>query len=565
MKATHRDAAGKLLGGRLSRRRILKGAAGTGVATRIGGLGPVHRPAAARAQSGPDSVVVGMHQELEFLNVLYTQGGNSLSAAKLAQRGLLFLDEASNWTGELATEMPSLANGGITDEGLTITYKLRDGVTWHDGQPVTSADVKATWDMVMNPDNAVITRFGYDRITAVETPDPLTVVLRFSEPFASWPILFDAIVPKHVIDANSPGLDESPAMREPIGFGPYRIVSWQPDQAVEYAAFDNYWRGRPKIDRFFIRFYPSVDALMQAVAAKEVDIAWSVPVSYVPQVQALEGQGVLLVTVPAANDERYVMNADASQNPLFADKGLRQALQHAVDKQQINDALLFGLAEIGLGEWHGSPGQHPSLPPYAYDPDRCRQMLEGVGWAVGADGVREKDGQRLSFTHKTTVGNQLRENVQLLVQQQFKDVGAEMVIQNERTADLFGTWEQGGKWSHGDYQMGGWSHGLRVPDPEVSNRYLCSEIASEANPAGSQWYRYCNPQVDELLMQQAVTFDLEARKEIIFRIQEILHDDAYWIWLYATPLTYTAPENLRNFTLHPFANFYFNPHEWEWA
>ena len=130
-------------------------------------------------------------------------------------------------------------------------------------------------------------------------------------------------------------------------------------------------------------------------------------------------------------------------------------------------------------------------------------MLDGLGWVAGADGVREKDGQRLSFSHKTTTGNQLRENVQLLVQQQFKDVGVEMMIENQRTADLFGTWDQGGQWSRGEYEMGGWSHGLRVPDPEVSNRYLCSEIASEENPAGSQWYRYCNPEVDELLTQQA--------------------------------------------------------------
>jgi peptide/nickel transport system substrate-binding protein len=539
--------------------------AGLGAGAALAATGPAVRPTTARAQGGRDSVVVGMHQELEFLNVLYTQGGNSLSASKLAQRGLLFLDADSTWIGELATEVPSLTNDGISADGLTITYRLRDGVTWHDGQPVTSADVKATWDMIMNPQYAVISRFGYDRIEAIETPDPLTVIVRFAEPFASWPILFDAIIPAHVIEANAENLDESQAMREPVGFGPYQIISWRPDEGVEYAAFDNYWRGRPKIDGFFIRFYPSVDALMQAVAAKEVDIAWAVPVSYVPQVQGLESQGVVLVTAPSANAERYVMNADAENAPLFADKGLRQALQHAVDKQQIIDALLFGLAEVGLGEWHGSPWQHQGLTPYEYNPDRCRELLDGLGWVVGSDGVREKDGQRLSFSHKTTVGNQLRENVQLLVQQQFKDVGVEMVIENQRTADLFGTWDQGGQWSHGDYEMGGWSHGLRVPDPEVSNRYLCSEIASAENPAGSQWYRYCNPEVDDLLRQQATTLDPEERTQLIFRVQEILHDEAYWIWLYATLSTYTAPADLNNFVLHPFANFYFNPHEWEWA
>jgi peptide/nickel transport system substrate-binding protein len=549
--------------GSVTRRQIVKALAAPAL---TGALALEAKPARALpAAQARDSVVLGIHQDLIYLNVLYTQGGLSLSSAKLAQRGLLFLDADSNWIGELAAEVPSLENGGVSEDGLTITYMLRDGVTWHDGEPVTSADVKATWDMIMNPDYAVITRAGYDRIGAVETPDPLTVVLTFSEPFASWPILFDAIIPKHVIDANADNLDESEAMRVPIGFGPYRIVDWRPGESVEYAAFDNYLRGRPTIDRFFIQNYPSVDALMQAVAAQEVDLAWSIPVSFVPQIQALESQGVALVTADTANAERYVMNADAELAPLFADKALRQALHHAIDKQQIIDALLFGLAEPGLSEWQGSSWQNPDLPPYAYDPDRCRELLDGLGWTVGDDGVRVKDGQRFIFTHKTTSGDQLRENVQLLVQQMFLDVGVEMVIENYRSTDLFGTWDQGGQWSRGDYQMGGWSHGLRVPDPEVSNRYLCSEIASEENQAGSQWYHFCNSEVDELLNQQAATFDPEERRQLIFQVQEILHEEAYWIWLYSAATIYTASAALNNFVLHPFANFYWNPQEWEWA
>lgn len=546
---------------RLSRRQVVQGIAALGIA---GSVGTAGFAGSGRGQA-KDSVVLGMHQELEFLNVLYTQGGNSLSASKLAQRGLLFLDAESNWVGELATEVPSLDNGGITDDGMTITYTLRDGVTWHDGEPVTSADVKATWDMIMNPEYAVITRFGFDRISAVETPDPLTVVLRFAEPFASWPILFDAIIPAHVIEANAADLDTSEAMRVPIGFGPYRIVEYRTGESIEYAAFDGYWRGRPIIDRFFIRIYPSVDALMQAVAAQEVDLAWAVPTSYVPQIEALEGQGIVLVSAASANAERYVMNADPEQAPLFADKALRQALHHAVNKQEIIDALLFGLAEVGVSEWQGSPWEHPSLPVYEYDPDLCRQLLDDLGWIPGDDGIREKDGQRLSFSHKTTSGNQLRENVQLLVQQHFADVGVEMVIENQRTSDLFGTWDQGGQWSRGDYEMGGWSHGLRVPDPEVSNRYLCSEIASSENAAGSQWYRYCNPEVDELLNQQASTFDPEERMQLILQAQEILNEEAYWIYLYSAASIYTASAALSNFVLHPFANFYWNPQEWSWA
>jgi peptide/nickel transport system substrate-binding protein len=564
MNSHRQSAMTAALQSQFSRRQLM---AGIGVALPVG-IGATHlvRPSAVSAQSmETNSVVIGMHEDIEFLNVLYTQGGNSLSSSKLAQRGLLFTDAEANWVGELATDVPTLENGGVSEDGLTITYKLRDGVTWHDGEPVTSADVQATWEMIMNPDYAVITRFGYDRIGSVDTPDPLTVVVNFEEPFASWPILFDAIIPKHVIEANAADLDTSEAMRQPVGFGPFKIVDWKVGESIEYEAFDAYWQGRPKLDRLFIRILPSVDTLMQAIEAKEIDIAWAMPADYVTQIRDLEPQGIRLVTAPAANAVRLVMNADAELAPIFAEKELRQALQHAVDKQQIIDELLQGEAVLGISEWHGSPWANTEMEVYEFNPDTSRQMLDTLGWAVGADGYREKDGQRLSFRNSTIVGSTTWENIQLLLQQMFKDIGAEMVIDNARTADLFGTWQQGGRWSHGEYDMGLWSHGLRVPDPEVSNRYLCSEIASEENPAGSQWYHYCNPEVDELLQEQASTLDPERRTEIIFQIQEILNEDAYWIYLYAANQIYSAPANLQNFILHPFQNFYWNPQEWEWA
>jgi ABC-type transport system substrate-binding protein len=171
----------------------------------------------------------------------------------------------------------------------------------------------------------------------------------------------------------------------------------------------------------------------------------------------------------------------------------------------------------------------------------------------------------LSFTHATTSGNLQRENVQLLVQQMYRDIGVDMVIANRRTAELFGTYEQNGVWSHGEYEMGGWSHGLRVPDPEVSARYLCSEIASDTNRAGSQWYHFCNPEVDDLLRQQQQEFDADRRTELIMQAQELIHEEAYQIYLYTQTANYSVRAELQNFVLHPFANFYWNPHEWEWA
>jgi peptide/nickel transport system substrate-binding protein len=145
-----------------------------------------------------------------------------------------------------------------------------------------------------------------------------------------------------------------------------------------------------------------------------------------------------------------------------------------------------------------------------------------------------------------------------------KDVGIDMEVDCRRSAELFGTWGQGGVWSHGEFQMAGWVHGLRAPDPEISSRLLCSEIASEDNPAGAQWHRYCNPEVDELLQAQAQEFDPQKRTEILYEVQEIMHEDAYIIYLFQSPSVYTVRDDLENVFIHPFAKLYWNPQDWEW-
>jgi ABC-type transport system substrate-binding protein len=170
----------------------------------------------------------------------------------------------------------------------------------------------------VDPASGVINRFGYDKIEGVDTPDDLTVVVRFSQPFASWPTLFDALIPKRVVDANPTGLANAADILQPIGAGPYRIVQYKTGELVEYAAFDGYWRGKPKIQRLFIKFYPSVEGLMQAVTAKEVDIGWNLTANLISQIQALAPQGIKLVDSGIPSSEKYLMNPDASKAPLFA-------------------------------------------------------------------------------------------------------------------------------------------------------------------------------------------------------------------------------------------------------
>ena len=146
----------------------------------------------------------------------------------------------------------------------------------------------------------------------------------------------------------------------------------------------------------------------------------------------------------------------------------------------------------------------------------------------------------------------------------YKDIGVEMTIENRRSSILFTTWGQGGGWSHGDFEMAGWGDSIRTPEPEASQRFLCSEIASDDNPGGAQWMRYCNPKVDALLLAQQKELDPAKRKELLWEAQQLIHDDAYTIHLYRRLSATAINANLNNFENRPFTSLAGNVHEWSW-
>jgi peptide/nickel transport system substrate-binding protein len=559
---------------RLHRRTVLGHMAATFGVVGVGLLSassavasPASKPVAAAAQTAK-TLTIGEWQPVSIMNTLMTsEGGNVISGTKLALRGLLTTDENGAPAPELATDVPSLGNGGISSDGRTITYKLRSNMTWHDGEPVSAADVQYTWQAIMQPDHNVATRYGYDRITAVDTPDQQTVIVRFNDAFAPWATLFDVVLPQHVLASQS-DFNGSPYHQKPIGFGPFKVTENIKGDHTTYDAFDGYWRGRPKIDRLFIRYFGNTDAELQALQAKEIDLAWGVPLSSIPQLQTLSDQGITTLVQPGPAQERYAFNMDHSQVPLFADVQLRKALALSVDRQTIVSNLLFGLTKIARGDWDNTPWENTTIAPDAYDPDQARTILDSLGWVPGPDGIRVNGSQRLAFDNTTTSGNQLRENVQLLVQQNFKDVGVEMNIKNQPTDQLFGSYAAGGVWSRGTYQMGGWTTGINLPDPDLSSRYLCSQIASDQNPAGGQSYRYCNPQVDALFTQQATELDATRRKALFDQIQQITHDDYMCIWLYDSTAAWGLQTRVLNFdkTVHaPFGGFHWRAEDWDVA
>jgi peptide/nickel transport system substrate-binding protein len=511
-----------------------------------GGPAPTAQPPAddAPADEEPAAeggiLTIGLYQEPDNLNPYLAVQTASRLVRELTLEGLLAADPDGNFIPELAAEVPSVENGGISADGLTITYKLREGVTWSDGDPFTSADVKFTWEAIMDDANAVNSQSGYELIESIETPDDLTVVVKFSELYAPALSLFsiaDAILPAHELEGVA--FPDAEFNRLPEGTGPFVITEWRSGDSIVFDRSPNFREaGKPILDRVVFKIIPSREVGIAQIRAGEVDVLWDLIESQIPEFQALEG--IDLQVVPSSNVEYLGLNlADtfdpAVPHPILADKRVRDALAAAIDRTPIVDELLFGMttvatSPIGMG-WAAPEGM--TLPPY--DPEKAKALLEEAGWVdTDGDGIRERDGMTLTLEISTPAGSQLRELSQQILQAQFAAVGIELVINNVPAATLFGNWQENGKLKRGDFDivMDTWGPDLD-PDAFLSTLFSSDQIPMESNDGeGWNFVRLVDPELDAAIVAGRSTLDLDARKASYRTVVERILAAGVYIPLY---------------------------------
>lgn len=517
------------------------------------------------AATVPKTISISFFEEPDSLNFMYTQMWFATLAMDLIQRGLWMYDDHQNFVPELAVEVPSRENGGISEDGRTVTIRLRQGMRWHDGQPVTSADVRFTYDAIMNPKNTVDTRYPYeDYIEAVETPDDDTVIIRFKQPFAGWWTLFPYVLPRHLL-GDLESLDTAEFNRAPVGFGPFKFKEWISGDHITLEKNPDYWRGEPKVDTIYIKIVPSSEAQMAAIqAGGQVDIG--VFHSY-DEVPVLEKLGTVDVqAIYYAYNEFYPFNLDPNLgHPAFQDARVRRAVAMSIDREKITQTLLLGLTQPARTFWDGTAYANQSIPLIPYDPSAAAALLDEAGWIDhDGDGIRDKDGVKFSFIHRTTAGRKIREDAQLAVQQMLKDQGIEMIIENVPYDLFFESYANGGPIYSGQYHMAGWSDGS-FPDPGSAAYYwLCDQIPTEDNPEGGNFQRYCNKELDRLLREQDTTVDPAERKALFDRIQQLMYDETIFVPMWNDPDLWSVNRRLRNVRIGGWTPFW-NAHEWDVA
>lgn len=451
---------------------------------------------------------------------------------------VLYNVELTDLQGELAESWD------VSDDGLQYTLHLQDGVTWHDGEPFTSADVQFTIMTAKDPDSASWVGEKFNGVTEVQTPDDLTAILVLDEPNAAIidALTFLVMLPEHELSGMTPAeLSTSDWWRtNPIGTGPFKWSNYQEGQFVELVAYDDYWRGRPNIDRIVNRFFPEPGSAVLALRSGEIQF------TYLTADEAAEAQDNPDVTVIAGPS--LVANVITWNHTLeqYQDPRVRQAWMYAIDEDAIVEQLFAGSATnipcIFSGEQYIPEG----LDAYDYDPDKARQLLEEAGWS--------QDGPIEFFTY---YDDQLSSDVMVAIQQFLADVGVEVEI---RVMDVPSFTERVNTTTDWHVFYGGAGNG---PDPAITRAYFDSDAFP---PNGVNRARYSNPEMDELYAAGQTESDPAARAEIYQQACALQNEEVPWGFLWVSDRFGAVSNDVENFVWTPApggGRYYDAAHEWD--
>jgi len=492
----------------------------------------------------------------DSLNPLLSTMDLSYDLSSLVFSYLVIARRDGSAVGDLATTVPSLSNGGISPDGLTYTYHLREGVRWHDGVPLTSRDVAFSWRAIMSPRNNVLHREGYEEVRSIDTPDATTIVVHLrrryppfvSEFFTTLQEGAKPIVPAHLL-AGLASINDAPFNAAPIGSGPFRFVRWDRGTRIVLARNDRYFRGRPKLDRIELTILPDENTLLTAMQTHAVDM----PVGTSALVwDRLRGTPGIATRLDPWNSQMLLALDDG--RPALRELAVRRAIAAAIDYRGIIDKLTYGSGERASDVVAPSALGFAGNTPYQYDPGGARSLLDHAGWRLASDGTRRKGAATLDLVMVVaSKGSGPLYAVQL--QRMLGDVGIDVTI---KTYPYRGIYAYDGPIVTGRYDLALFANTLPY-DPDRTSTLTCDQFA----PTGENEFRFCDPRLDTLERAGLSTDDPRKRAAIYRSAGRLIHDEVPYVPLFAARRPAAMNDDLHGYDPSPAAAPWWNAWTWD--
>ncbi len=505
---------------------------------RMGTASAASTSRAAAASGG--TVTVAYAPEPDTLNVYSTHLLGDVEAAVV--EGLLIPNGNMQYVPVLSQRVPTLQNGDIklTNGGKTmdITYHLRPGVTWSDGQPLTSADVLFTWQALADPKFVAESKEGVDDVASISTPDALTAVVhykRINADFANTLFTF-GLFPKHALQGKDLNTDQA-YNRKPLGTGPFVVQEWASGEYITLDRNPHYWRaGQPYLDKLIFKIVPDTNTQVEQLQTGEANFVQNVPYAKVSQVKAMSG-----IKVVSSKLNSWLNLNFNFKVPGLNDLAVRQAFAYGIDKNAICQQALFGLpTPVKSVIQPVSPYFNANVPDYPYNPAKAKAILDAAGWKPGSDGVRAKGGVRLAFTFTTYSDTADYVRVQEIIMAEMQALGIQLTAANGPASTV------AGKMFQGQYQinMHRW---ILAAGPSITMLYASDQIP----PNGLNESYYSNPALDKILHQSDTVLDFAKRKAMLNQAQNIIAHDLPTIVIYNNTQVMAYTDKLTGFTPNP--------------
>jgi peptide/nickel transport system substrate-binding protein len=442
-------------------------------------------------------------------------------------------------TPGLAQEVPSTTNGDISADGKTITFKLRPGLKWSDGQPLTAKDVDFTWKLWVNPAFGAYNTEGYNLIKSTDiTHNDLWITFHLSQPFepflAQWTDGASAPLPEHIFGSMKPGdiLKSAQNLNPQVSSGPFTVTESKPGTEYTVSRNSNYYQaaqGLPYLDKIVFRVSTNQDTILKDAQSGAINSAWFLDVTKTSSYKNLSTYSVTKSPV-AANFEAIYFNL---KNPVLQDVNLRKAISMGIDQQTLINVARHGQA-TPLCTDHPSafnPGYQSDAACPKHDTAAAKALLKSSGYTLGSDGIFTKNGKKLVLNYSTTANTAWRQEDEDILQQELKAIGIQINIVNYPGSTFFGTFLPQGV--VGKYDLAEFENSYTY-DADDSSAFACNQIPTAANNYGGGNYSfYCNPQLDKLFPQETSSYDAATRQQVFNQIHQIYLTQFPFVTLYA--------------------------------